>query len=93
MQKNFSIASLFSLILISGIILGFIEGLGIAQGVYLASISAFTVGFEDVTPHTATGKIFCAFILPILGMILTEIVVSIATKSIKGIFKEKHEEK
>ena len=83
--------TLFLLIIIFGIILGIVENIGISEGIYLAFISAFTVGFGDITPITPLGKILCAFFLPILGMILTGIVVSIAIKSIERIFKEKKE--
>ena len=80
--------SLFLIILIFGIMLGYTEGIGVWEGIYLGFISAFTVGFGDVTPHTALGKILCAFVLPIFGMILTGIVVSIAIKSLERVIRE-----
>jgi len=83
------IASLIFLIIVFGIVISFVEHLDIWTGIYLGFISAFTVGFGDVTPYTPIGKFVCAFLLPITGMVLTGIVVSIALKSIEHLYSKK----
>jgi len=83
------IASLILLIIALGLIVSLVEGMDFWTGIYLGFISAFTVGFGDVTPHTPIGKFVCAFLLPISGMVLTGIVVSIALKSIEHLYSKK----
>jgi len=78
---------LFSTIVLLGVVLSFQESLSIGDGVYFAFISAFTVGYGDITPTTPVSKVLCAFVLPILGMIMTGIMVAAAMQAIARLYK------
>nr|WP_206204399.1 potassium channel family protein [Thermococcus sp. LS1] len=80
---------LFGVITLFGFLLARWEGLTYANGVYFAFISAFTVGYGDIVPHTPGGKVLCAFVLPILGMILTGIMIAAAMKVIERLYTER----
>jgi len=77
------LTALFSFIIIIGIGIGYIEHIGMWNGIYLAFTSALTVGYGDITPKTALGKFLCVGILPIIGMLLTGIMVAGAIKAIE----------
>ena len=83
------IAGLLILIILFGAIVGYWEGIGFWNGIYLAFVSALTVGYGDIVPTTALGKIICVLILPVIGMILTGIMVAAALNAIERGIKEK----
>ena len=80
---------LFGIIAVLGVLIAFEENLSIGDGIYFAFISAFTVGYGDITPTTTVSKVLCAFVLPILGMIMTGIMVAAAMQAIARLYKER----
>jgi voltage-gated potassium channel len=83
------LAGLFGLIVLIGVIIALADGLSIWNGIYFAFVSAFTVGYGDITPRSALSKFLAVLILPILGMILTGIMVAAAMKAIERLYQEK----
>ena len=77
------LTALFFFIFLMGVIIGYIEGIGWVDGIYLAFVSALTVGYGDITPSTAFGRFICVGLLPITGMLLTGIMVAGAIKAIE----------
>jgi len=84
---------LFLTIALFGVVLSLEEGIGLWDGIYFAFITAFTVGYGDFTPTTALSKILCALVLPILGMILTGIMVAAAMQAIGRLYRSQLEKK
>ncbi|WP_297519084.1 potassium channel family protein [Thermococcus sp.] len=84
---------LFGTIALLGVVLAFEEGISLWNGVYFAFITAFTVGYGDFTPTTAASKVLCALILPVLGMILTGIMVAAAMQAISRLYRSQLENK
>jgi len=78
---------LFTLIVAFGVVLSLQESLSIGDGIYFAFISAFTVGYGDITPTTPVSKLLCALVLPILGMIMTGIMVAAAMQAISRLYQ------
>ena len=87
------LTALFTFIILLGIFVGHIEGIGWANGIYLAFVSALTVGYGDITPHTTLGRFVCVGILPVTGMLLTGIMVAGAIKAIEIGNREMREER
>ncbi|ASJ04113.1 MULTISPECIES: potassium channel family protein [Thermococcus] len=83
------LAGLFGLITLLGVVMSLLDGLTPWQGVYLAFVSAFTVGYGDITPKTPASKFLAVIILPILGMILTGIMVAAAMKAIERLYRDR----
>ena len=77
------LTALFTFIILIGILVGYIEHIGFWNGIYLAFVSALTVGYGDLTPKTGIGKFLCVGVLPIIGMLLTGIMVAGAIKAIE----------
>ena len=77
------LTSLFTFIIFLGVLIGWTEGIGWRNGIYLAFVSALTVGYGDITPHTGIGRFICVGILPVTGMLLTGIMVAGAIKAIE----------
>ncbi len=76
------ISTMVLFIVAMGFLLAFVEGLSIGNGVYLAFVSAFTVGYGDIVPRTLLGRTICVIVLPITGMLLTGIIVAAAITAI-----------
>ena len=84
---------LFITIGLFGVVLSLEEGIHLWDGMYFAFITAFTVGYGDFTPTTAASKVLCALILPVLGMILTGIMVAAAMQAISRLYRSQLENK
>ncbi len=83
------VITLFIFIIVMGILLAFLEGLSIWNGIYFAFVTALTLGYGDIVPHTGIGKFICAIVLPITGMLLTGIMVAAAIAAInRGLEEE-----
>ncbi|NCC53294.1 MAG: two pore domain potassium channel family protein [Spartobacteria bacterium] len=59
-----------------------IEQISFCAAVYFAGVTALTIGYGDIVPHTAMGKGLC-LLMGILGVITTGIIVAIALQAIK----------
>jgi len=83
------VATLFLFVILMGVLLAYIEGLGIWEGIYFSFVTAFTLGYGDIAPHTPLGMFICSILLPLAGMLLTGIMVAAAIKAIEwGMKKE-----
>jgi len=81
--------TLIVFIFIMGVLLSIVEGLSLMDGIYFAFVSALTVGYGDIVPHTIIGRTIAVFLLPITGMLITGIMVAAAINAIdKGLRKE-----
>ena len=49
--------SLVLLVVIGAVILSLVEDLSLGNSVYLSFITAFTIGYGDITPATTIGRI------------------------------------
>ncbi|AEK72781.1 Ion transport 2 domain protein [Thermococcus sp. 4557] len=80
---------LFALIVVFGVVLSFQESISIGNGIYFAFVSAFTVGYGDITPTTPVSKFLCALVLPLLGMTFSGIMVAAAMQAISRLYQAK----
>ena len=64
-----------------GVVFGVVEGRSLTDSVYFAFVTAFTIGYGDIVPTTAAGKVL-AVVLSILGMVFLGIVVAISNRTI-----------
>jgi len=77
------VITLFLFVILMGIVLAYLEGLSIGNGIYFAFVTALTLGYGDIVPHTAISKFICGIILPLTGMLLTGIMVAAAIHAIE----------
>jgi len=76
------ILSLFGAILVLGIFLAIIEKKPIPDCIYLAFITALTIGYGDITPLTLPGRII-SIILGIIGMVFMGVIVAASIKALE----------
>ncbi len=69
------------IIIFLGIIFSFFESIGPIEGIYFSYVSALAIGYGDIVPHTAIGKVI-SIVLGVVGMILFGIVVGISTRTV-----------
>ncbi len=60
-----------------GLVFSWIEKIRVFEGIYLAFITALTIGYGDITAHTDLGKII-SVLIGLIGMVTTGIIVSLA---------------
>ncbi|GAG48711.1 unnamed protein product [marine sediment metagenome] len=75
------IATLVFLILLGGLAISRLEEIGLGDAIYFAFITGMSVGYGDITPETATGKVVSVGI-GLIGMLFVGITVAIATRAL-----------
>ena len=75
-------SSLLMLIMLLGIIIGIREGWTIGNSLYFAFITAFTIGYGDITPHYPLTKIL-ATVIGLVGFLFTGILVAVTVEALR----------
>ncbi len=70
-----------AVVLICAFVLSRCEGAGFGDALYFSLITAFTVGFGDITPKSAVGRTITV-LLALVGLILMGIFVAIASAAL-----------
>ena len=80
------IASIFA----GGLLLALLDGKPLGEGVYLALITATTIGYGDLSPETWAARVV-AVAIGVNGLLLTGIVVALAVKALELTYREEME--
>lgn len=83
--KYMVFASLFCIV-IGGVAIHFVEGMSVFDGIWWSFVTATTVGYGDISPSTAAGRVIAA-ILMIVGIGL----IGSLTSTITALFFQRHE--
>jgi voltage-gated potassium channel len=63
---------------------------GFGESLYLSAVTALTIGYGDLVPHTVIGR--CLSLgLALLGIMLTGIIAAVAVKALEVQYREKSE--
>ena len=77
--------------LIGGFAVAAIENIPFGDAAYFAFITGLTVGYGDLVPHTAFGRII-SVLLGFVGIIFTGLVVGGATHAVSKAWHELHDQ-
>jgi voltage-gated potassium channel len=75
------IFSLLSLIVLAGYVFSQAEGIKPSNGIYFAFITALSVGYGDITPHTAIGS-FVSVGIGLMGIFFVGITAAVANRAL-----------
>jgi voltage-gated potassium channel len=81
MELAGALALLAAIIVACGVAMARADKTSVEDGIYLAFITAFTVGFGDITPKSRTTRIV-SVILAFIGLLLVGIVVAVAVHAL-----------
>lgn len=79
--------SLLLLVTLGAVLISIVEKISIGHSIYLAFITAFTIGYGDITPVTTIGRILCVMI-GLIGIIFTGLVVAVSTRALASTIEE-----
>ena len=79
--------SLFLLVISGAVLISIFEKISLGHSIYLSFITAFTIGYGDVTPVTTIGRILCVMI-GLIGIIFTGLVVAVSTRALASTIEE-----
>jgi len=82
---------LLVMVISAGILMAYLDGKGIADGLYLAFITALTIGYGDVTPESPLSKVL-AIVTGGIGILFTGIVVAVTLKALEMTINEQENE-
>jgi voltage-gated potassium channel len=72
---------LFGVIAVSGALISRFDRIPLEDAIYFAFITAFTVGFGDVAPHSRSARVVTVF-LALFGVIIVGIAVAVAVHAL-----------
>jgi voltage-gated potassium channel len=81
------IATLLSHIVLGGALIAYLEGLHLGESVYFAFITGLTIGYGDIEPVTALGRLVSVGI-GMIGMLFTGLTVAVATRALADTAKQ-----
>jgi voltage-gated potassium channel len=81
------VGMLIILIAVNACAIAYFEHMKITDSLYFAFVTAFTIGYGDIAPVTAGGRIV-SLLVGLLGLIFTGIIVAIATRSLARTFRD-----
>jgi voltage-gated potassium channel len=70
----------------------FAEGMPIGEATYLVAITALTIGYGDITPATAWGRV-AGVGAGVIGLLLSGIVIAVAVRALHQAVQEKEQAK
>jgi len=76
-----ALAAFVLVIVVAGVLVSRFDKLPIGDAIYFAFITAFTVGFGDLTPKSHGARVV-TIVLSFMGLILVGIVVAVAVHSL-----------
>ncbi|MCK5392608.1 MAG: two pore domain potassium channel family protein, partial [Deltaproteobacteria bacterium] len=76
-----------ALVILDAIVIALVEGISIGNSMYFSFITAFTIGYGDITPITIIGRVL-AILMGLLGIIFTGLVVAVATRALVRTIEE-----
>jgi voltage-gated potassium channel len=75
------LVTLILLLLAGGVVISRVESIALGDAIYFACITGLSIGYGDITPQTALGKVVSVAI-GLIGMIIVGITVAIATRAL-----------
>ena len=72
---------LIVLLMLGGLVVSFAEDLPLSDSIYFSFITGLTIGYGDIYPETALGRVV-SVLIGLIGMVFTGLTVAIATRAL-----------
>ncbi len=72
---------LLVLIVLGGVTVSQVEGIELGNAIYFAFITGLSIGYGDISPETAAGRVV-SVLIGLVGMLFVGITVAIATRAL-----------
>ena len=81
------LCGLLSLLMLGGIAISHIEQLDLGEALYFAFVTGLSIGYGDISPTTAWGRVI-SILIGLVGMLFVGITVAIATRALSDAVRE-----
>ena len=85
------LVGLLILVFLGGFTISRVENLGLGEGIYFAFITGLSIGYGDITPATAWGRVV-SVLIGLIGMIFVGLTVAVATRALADSIKERRQQ-
>jgi voltage-gated potassium channel len=86
------IVGLILALILGGVAISWIEQLDLGKAIYFAFITGLSIGYGDISPETALGRVI-SVLIGLVGMLFVGITVAIATRSLADMVRQETEGK
>jgi len=84
------LAGLLTLLLLGGVAISHLERIRLGEALYFAFITGLSIGYGDITPRTAAGRVV-SIVIGLIGMIFTGLTIAIATRALADAVRDRPE--
>ena len=85
------LVGLLILVFLGGFTISRVENLGLGEGIYFAFITGLSIGYGDISPTTAGGRVV-SVLIGLIGMIFVGLTVAVATRALADSIREKRQQ-
>jgi voltage-gated potassium channel len=85
------LVGLLALLFLGGFIISRVENLGLGEGIYFAFITGLSIGYGDISPTTAGGRV-ASVLIGLIGMVFVGLTVAVATRALADSVREKRKQ-
>ena len=85
------LVGLLMLVFLGGFTISRVENLGLGEGIYFAFITGLSIGYGDISPTTAGGRVV-SVLIGLIGMIFVGLTVAVATRALADSIREKRQQ-
>ena len=82
-------ASLILMIIAGAILIAYAESMDFDDALYFAFVTGLTIGYGDIVPISATGRIV-GVVLGFIGILITGLVVAVAVRALQQAWADLH---
>ena len=87
-----SLVSLLVLLFLGGFAISILEGIRLGDAIYFAFITGLSIGYGDIAPQTAWGRVV-SIAIGLLGTLFVGLSVAVATRALADTVKHNLEDK
>jgi voltage-gated potassium channel len=81
------LGALVVLIVLNGMAIAWFEKIPVGDAIYFSFVTAFTIGYGDISPETIGGRVLSLWV-GLIGLVFAGLIVAVATRALADTLKE-----
>lgn len=86
-----ALIAILAFIILCALLIYLVESMSFGEALYFTFVTAFTIGFGDITPDSSIGKLL-SIIVGLIGIVFTGIIVAVSVRALTHAIEDEREE-